>query len=199
MMSKEMWNKRYADAEYVYGTSPNEFFKRELAKLAAGKILLPAEGEGRNAVYAAGKGWDVSAFDQSAEGRRKAMQLAARHNTAIDYQILDLEAPDYPDDHFDALALIFVHSPADKRQRIHRDLLRFLKPGGVLMLTGFSKEQLQHDSGGPKDGAMLLSLNELEEDFSHLHLISMEQLELEITEGEFHLGKASVIQLVAVK
>lgn len=198
-MSKEMWDQRYAESEYVYGTNPNEFFKQELDKLVPGKILLPAEGESRNAVYAAEKGWDVSAFDQSDEGRKKALRLAAERSVTIEYQIRNLETIGYPENHFDAIALVFVHTPAIKRQQIHRNLIRFLKPGGTLILTGYSKEQLQYNSGGPKEASMLFSKDELKEDFSDLHDVSIEKLVSEVEEGDFHRGKASVIQMVAVK
>ena len=198
-MSKEMWDQRYAESEYVYGTKPNEFFKQELDKLVPGKILLPAEGEGRNAVYAGEKGWVVSAFDQSEEGRKKALRLAAERGVAIEYQIRNLETVGYPENHFDAIALVFVHTPAIKRQQIHRNLIRFLKPGGTVILIGFSKEQLQFTSGGPKVESMLFSQEELKEDFSDLHLRSIELLEKKVEEGDFHQGKASVIQMVAIK
>jgi ubiquinone/menaquinone biosynthesis C-methylase UbiE len=198
-MSKEMWNQRYAEADYVYGTSPNEFFKQELDKLAPGKILLPAEGEGRNAVYAAEKGWEVWAFDQSEEGRKKALRLAMERKVSIEYQIHDLNTIEFPENKFDVVALVFVHSPATIRQQIHHNLFRFLKPGGTLILTGFTQEQLKYSSGGPKDLSLLFSQEELQEDFSGFHALSVEQLEVEIEEGEYHRGKASVIQLVAVK
>ena len=198
-MSKEMWDQRYAESEYVYGTNPNEFFKQELDKLVPGKILLPAEGEGRNAVYAAEKGWNVSAFDQSDEGRKKALRLAAERSVTIEYQIRNLETIGYPENHFDAIALVFVHTPAIKRQQIHRNLIRFLKPGGTLILIGYSKEQLQFNSGGPKDKSFLFSQDELTEDFSGLQITSINQLETMIKDGDFHSGNASVIQLVAVR
>ena len=198
-MSKEMWDQRYAESEYVYGTNPNEYFKQELDKLVPGKILLPAEGEGRNAVYAGEKGWVVSAFDQSEEGRKKAQRLAAERGVEIEYQIRNLETVGYPENYFDAIALVFVHTPAIKRQQIHRNLIRFLKPGGTVILIGFSKEQLQFSSGGPKEESMLFSQEELKEDFSDLHFLSLERLEKEVEEGDFHQGKASVIQMVAIK
>ena len=198
-MSKEMWDQRYAESAYVYGTNPNEFFKQELDKLVPGKILLPAEGEGRNAVYAAEKGWIVSAFDQSEEGRKKALRLASGRNVAIEYQIRDLETVDYPADHFDAIALVFVHSSAVNRRKIHRNLVRFLKPGGTLILIGYSKEQLQYNSGGPKDESMLFSEDELIEDFAELKIKSLRKIETMIQEGDFHSGNSSVIQLVAYK
>jgi SAM-dependent methyltransferase len=198
-MSKEMWDQRYAESEYVYGTNPNKFFKQELDKLLPGKILLPAEGEGRNAVYAAENGWDVRAFDQSDEGRKKALRLAADRDVAIEYHLLDLENIDYPSDYFDVIALVFVHTSEVKRQQIHRNLIRFLRPGGTLILVGYSKEQLQFDSGGPREVSLLFSPEELKEDFSGLHLKSIEKLETEVNEGGFHKGKASVVVLVADK
>ena len=194
-----MWDQRYAESEYVYGTNPNEFFKKELDTLTPGKLLLPAEGEGRNAVYAAEKGWIISAFDQSEEGRKKALRLAANSDVTIDYQIRDLEALDYTPGHFDAIALVFVHSSSIKRRQIHRSFIRFLKPGGTLILIGYSKDQLKYDSGGPKEESMLFSEVELMEDFSELQINSIGKIETMIEEGDFHSGKASVIQLVAVK
>ncbi len=198
-MNKEMWDQRYADSEYVYGTHPNEFFKQELDKLVPGKILLPADGEGRNAVYAAEKGWIVSAFDQSDEGRKKALRLASGRNVTIEYEIRDLETTEYPADHFDAIALVFVHSSAKNRRQIYLNLMRFLKPGGTLILIGYSKEQLQYNTGGPKEISMLFSEDELIEDFAGLQIKSIRKIETMIQEGDFHSGNASVIQLVAFK
>ena len=198
-MSKEMWDQRYAESEYVYGTSPNEFYKLELDNLLHGKILLPAEGEGRNAVYAAEKGWIVSAFDQSEEGRKKAQLLAASRDVIIDYQIHDLEALDYLPGHFDAIALVFVHTSSLKRKVIHQNLIKFLKPGGTLILIGFSTEQLLFSSGGPKELSMLFSLDELRDDFSDMQVQTLERIEFEVEEGEFHRGKASIIKMVALK
>jgi SAM-dependent methyltransferase len=198
-MSKEMWDQRYSDSEYVYGTRPNDFFKQEIDKLAPGKILLPAEGEGRNAVYAAEKGWEVIAFDQSEEGRKKALRLADQRNVVIEYDLRDIDSLAYPPFSFDVIALVFVHLPGNRRQVIHRNFIRFLKPGGTLILNGFTKEQLQNSSGGPKDITMLFSKEELEEDFSGLRITFLRQTETRIDEGDFHRGEASLIQLVAVK
>ncbi|MFZ4562346.1 MAG: class I SAM-dependent methyltransferase [Bacteroidales bacterium] len=198
-MTKKMWDQRYAESEYVYGTSPNTFFKLELDKLSPGKILLPAEGEGRNAVYAAEKGWKVWAFDQSEEGRKKALRLAAERHVMITYSLHDLNVPDYPVDFFDVVALVFVHTPSPARQQIHRNLLRFLKPGGKVILIGYSKEQLQFDTGGPRDEAMLFSLEEIKTDFSGTRILFLDQMETLVEEGDYHRGKASVIQLLAEK
>ena len=87
---KDFWNDRYGRAEYAYGKEPNVFFKEQLDQLQPGKILLPAEGEGRNAVYAAEKGWQASAYDWSENAYKKAMQLAEEKKVNIDYQICSL-------------------------------------------------------------------------------------------------------------
>jgi hypothetical protein len=86
-MNKEFWNQRYSEKEYSYGIEPNQFFKEQITPFKVGTILLPAEGEGRNAVYAAKLGWEVVAFDISEEGKKKALQLATLNNVSIDYHI----------------------------------------------------------------------------------------------------------------
>ncbi len=104
----DFWNERYATLEYAYGTEPNQFYKEQLAMLATGKILFPAEGEGRNAVYAATQGWQVTAFDPSIEGKRKAEQLASENGVSIDYQIDNYEFVDFSPELFDCIVLIFA-------------------------------------------------------------------------------------------
>lgn len=192
-----MWDQRYSAEEYIYGREPNAFYSQELDKLKPGKILLPAEGEGRNAVYAAEKGWEALGFDQSEEGRRKGLLLAASRNVTITYQIQDLETINCPDNHFDALALIFVHTPETKRQAIHRNLIRFLKPGGTLILEGFSKEQLKYESGGPKEISLLFSLEDIRSDFQSMKIDFLEKMVVNLDDGGGHQGKGSVIRLVA--
>lgn len=88
---KEQWNKKYSSEMYAYGEQPNVFFKDELDKLPCGKILLPADGEGRNGVYAASKGWQVESFDMSETGREKAMRLAEKMGVEINYRILEIQ------------------------------------------------------------------------------------------------------------
>src|SRR3954453_15007439 len=109
---KEKWNERYRNSEFAYGEEPNNYLKEQLEQLPIGKILFPAEGEGRNAVFAATLGWTVSAFDISVEGQRKALQLAERKKVTIDYQVGALETLHYQDGQFDAIALIYAHFPA---------------------------------------------------------------------------------------
>lgn len=138
----DMWNERYADEAFVYGETPNQFFKEELLKLEAGSILLPAEGEGRNAVFAASQLWQVNAFDQSKQGRLKALELAEKNQVKVKYDIADFENFNSDKESYDCIALIYAHVSEIKRQVYHRLILDYLKPGGILLLEGFSKKQL---------------------------------------------------------
>lgn len=192
-----MWDKRYAGDEYVYGIHPNIFFKDRIKEAVSGKILLPAEGEGRNAVYAAGLGWDVHAFDFSEKARDKAILLSKENKLSIQYEVHSIEEADYEKESFDMLAFIYVHS--SNRQDNHRHLINFLKPGGTVILEAFSKGQIKNNTGGPKDIDMLYSIKELEEDFSQLSELEIWEEEVVLDEGNFHSGKSSVIRLVGKK
>lgn len=195
---KQFWDERYAEPHFVYGEAPNVFFENSLKDLSPGKILLPCEGEGRQAVHAAAQGWEVLAFDQSSTGRDKAMQLAAKQGQYIEYILADATvfnpAPD-----FDAIALIFAHLPAPLRADFHRNMAAALRPGGWLLLEGFNPEQLQFQSGGPRDLSMLFTEAMLRSDFEGLEIISLESKQVILNEGPYHQGEAAVIRLLARK
>jgi len=195
----DFWNQRFSAVEYVYGTQPNQFYSQQLKKLKPGKILFPAEGEGRNAVYAATQGWQVSAFDTSSEGKRKAISLATAKKVSIDYILVGYEEISYSNDSFDAIVLIFAHMPPLKRRDYHKKLASFLKPGGVLILEAFSKNQINYHSGGPRDIDMLFSEDELREDFKTFTSLKIVETETILDEGAFHQGKAAVIRVVGKK
>lgn len=195
----EFWNERYATKEYAYGIEPNQYFKEKIKLLKPGKILFPAEGEGRNAVFAASLGFEVTAFDPSIEGKKKAIQLADQHQVTIDYRIETYESVSFAENSFDVLVLIFAHMPAVLRKKYHQKLITFLKPGGTLILQGFAKEQIENNTGGPKDISMLFSEEELKSDFEPMDQINMEKKEVSLKEGPYHQGMAAVIQLFAKK
>ena len=201
---KEFWNARYAESEFAYGTEPNEFFKESIENLPLGKILFPAEGEGRNAVYAATLGWEVVAFDQSEAGKEKANKLSLQKGVKIDYQVASLEEFQAVEGNFDALALVFAHFPAALRKAYHQRLTKFLKPGGTLILEGFSKNHIQFNSvnekaGGPKDPKMLFSIEELKDDFSEFSIVLLEEKVVGLHEGRYHEGQSSVVRMIATK
>lgn len=125
----EKWNINYSSEDFVYGKLPNVFFQDNIDVLPAQTILLGAEGEGRNAVYAATKGWDVTAFDISKEGKRKALILAEEKKTQIDYRVGELPTLNFPTEKFDVIALIYAHFPAEIRSEYHKILVSLLKKG----------------------------------------------------------------------
>lgn len=196
--TKEFWENRYSEREYAYGEQPNDFFQNELEKLKPASILLPAEGEGRNAVFAAKQAWDVIAFDLSTMAKIKAFSLAKKNEVDICFKVssvLNFQS----DRKFDVIALIYAHFDADISIKSHQHLINLLKPGGVLIFEAFSKKQLGYKSGGPKDLKMLFSIEEMKSEFSDLTIQYLEELEINQKEGKYHKGKSSVIRMVGKK
>lgn len=195
----DFWDERYAAEAYAYGTAPNLFFKETIAEIPKGKLLFPAEGEGRNAVFAAQLGYEVHAFDTSKEGKIKANQLAEKYGVTINYKVGDLAKLDYPEQYFDAVILIYAHVPAESRTAFFQHLVRLLKPNGQIIFEGFSQNQLQYHSGGPKNSEMLFSEAQIKNDFPNLafNLLTTEVINLD--EGECHQGLGSVVRFKAKK
>ncbi|MDZ7755135.1 class I SAM-dependent methyltransferase [Rhodohalobacter sp.] len=196
---KEFWNERYSDQEYVYGKEPNQFFKRALDRLNPGKLLLPAEGEGRNAVYAANRGWDVFAFDYSEEAKQKALALAEESGVNIQYEVSSAEDISLPENEFDAAALVFVHFPKEIFEPFLQNVINSLKSGGILIMELYSEKQLGRDSGGPKSKEMLFNYDELRALLTGVKVDLFEEKEVQLTEGKYHRGEAVVIRAIATK
>ncbi|KUJ62683.1 methyltransferase [Flavobacteriaceae bacterium CRH] len=200
----QRWDDRYSNEEFAYGEEPNNYFKEQIEKLNPGSILFPAEGEGRNAVFAAKLGWKVAAFDISAEGKNKALKLAEVNNVSIDYQVGELESLHYQPEQFDAIALIYAHFPAEIKSSIHKTLDKYLRKNGIIIFEAFSKKHLEYLAindkvGGPKDIESLFSVEEIQSDFSNYEIIQLEEKEIELNEGLFHNGKGSVIRFIGKK
>jgi len=200
----DRWNDRFGKEEYAYGEEPNLYLKEQLEKLKPGRILFPAEGEGRNAVFAARLGWSVSAFDISQEGKKKALRLASAHQVHIDYQLGELQNLPYEPEQFDAMGLIYAHFPAGIKSSYHRQLDRYLRTGGTVIFEAFSKKHAGYLAknekvGGPKDVEMLFSIEELQADFKNYEIIELAELEIELSEGSFHVGLGSVIRFTGRK
>ena len=191
---KQFWDQRYATEEFVYGRNPNEFFARHMLSMRPGKILLPGEGEGRNAVFAAELGWHVDAFDQSAVAREKALKLAGEKGIQINFQACSLEDFFFKQSHYDAAGLIFFHLPPALRKYLHQKVVESLKQGGELILESFHSTQLRNDTGGPRSPEMLFHKQMLLEDFKGLEVKEMEETETVLEEGQFHGGKAKVVR-----
>jgi hypothetical protein len=195
----EFWNERYKEEGWAYGKAPNEWFRKRLEQIdVPGRALFVAEGQGRNAVYAAGLSWEVSALDLSEEGRNRALQLAKSEGLEIDYRLEDAGSTSFQMASFDLLVLVFAHFPGNKSTDIHAHLLSLLKPGGDIIFEAYSKKQLAYQklyqSGGPQDASMLLDLEEVGRDFKGCDILSLELGETHLNEGKYHIGKAHTIR-----
>lgn len=200
----DFWDERYRQEDFVYGEQPNEYLKTKLSNIPVGKALFPAEGEGRNAVFASELGFVVSAFDQSEVGKKKAELLAKKKRIEINYIVSDVENVHYPENSFDVLVLIYAHFHTNHRRDYHRNLSSFLKKGGVLIMEEFSKFQIKNqqenpNSGGPKDINMLYDLEEIKLDFNEFEFKEVKESTIKLNEGNYHSGKASVIRIIAIK
>lgn len=200
----DKWNGNFRNPDYVYGKEPNVFFRQALGRLTPGHILMAAEGEGRNAVHAAARGWKVTAFDISEAGRDKALRLAAEAGARLDYHVGELPELAFGDAQFDAIALIYAHFPPQLRSRYHRHLGTLLRPGGTVILEGFSTSHLayrQRDSrvGGPDKLEYLFSREEIRQDFGDFEVLLLEEQEITLNEGLLHNGMGSAIRFIGRK
>ncbi len=203
---KDFWDNKYASDEYVYGKLPNEYLKYVISnKLLNGKIMFIAEGEGRNAVYAAEHGLDVVAFDQSTEGRNKAMRLANDRGVNVDYIVGDfMEFPFDQENLFDGAVLIYAHFPHHQRTLYHHFVANNIKPGGIIILEAFCKEHINNQNinpavGGPRDIDMLYSKEIILKEFKDFVPIEIEETEIYLSEGIGHNGIAKVVRFIGRK
>lgn len=199
-----IWNERYSNKAFAYGETPNLFLAEILPQFQAGTALFPAEGEGRNAVYAAQKGWKATAFDISEEGKKKAMQLAQKNNVTIHYELGSLHTLAFESASFDAIICIYAHFPPHLKAEYYSMFDRFLKPGGIVIFEAFSKKHLEYNSinervGGPKDADSLFSIDEVKSYFPPYDAIILEEKTIELKEGLYHNGQGSVIRFVGRK
>ena len=194
-----MWDVRYSDAEYVYGTAPNAFLASVADQIPRGKVLSLAEGEGRNAVYLAELGCKVLAVDASAVGLSKAQRLAEERGVTIETRVADLADFHIEPDSWDAIVAIFCHLPSGIRSSVHHKVVAGLRPGGVFVLEAYTPTQLKLKTGGPPTADMLMTLKLLRVELAGLRFIHARELEREVIEGKFHTGRGAVVQVVAVK
>ena len=200
----DLWNTRFSEPGYAYGETPNVYLAEQLEGLPPGTILFGAEGEGRNAVYAARQGWTAAAFDISEAGRNKALQLARKYGVEIDYRVGDLPELGFQPAQFDVVALIYAHFPPRVRGPYHRLLDTYLKPGGKLIFEAFGERHLSYRErdpkvGGPWDDRLLFSEEELRRDFADYAVEELEERERELHQGKYHNGVGSVLRFTGRK
>jgi 2-polyprenyl-3-methyl-5-hydroxy-6-metoxy-1,4-benzoquinol methylase len=199
-MSSAFWDQRYSNEALVYGEAPNEFLAHLADRLPKkGAALDIGAGEGRNALFLASLGLDVLAVDQSSVGMQKAQRLAKDRGLTLRTQAADLTDFDVLPGSFDVVSSIFVHLPTPLRAAVHTRVHSWLKPGGVFVLEAYAPDQIARNTGGPKDPAMLASLETILAELDGLKIEHQAKLLRVVAEGIFHSGEASVVQVIARK
>jgi len=194
------WDERFQRSDYVYGLKPNDFLVESAHHFpAGGKVLSLGEGEGRNAVYLAEQGFDVTALDGSAVGLEKLSRLTTERGVTVHPWLEDVTRADLGQERWDGIYNIFCHLPSEARAKLYGRVREALKPGGVFVTEQFCPAQLQYTSGGPKDVDMLPTIHELKEAFSGWDLLVDDGLLIHLDEGSHHQGPAMVARLVARK
>jgi cyclopropane fatty-acyl-phospholipid synthase-like methyltransferase len=198
-MDNIFWNDKFSQTPNLYGENPNEFLKSNLDSMPAGQILLPGEGEGRNALYAAALGWQVTAIDQSKTAKKHCLQKADKLGLQVEYQICDALAFFPEAESFDLVAMVYFHLPKEIIAEVYSKFEKALKLGGKLIIEGFGKNQLQFLSGGPKNPDMLYELSFLKSIFKTIKWKIEFDGVLSLNEGIGHVGDAHVIRLIGEK
>ncbi|MCC6369972.1 MAG: class I SAM-dependent methyltransferase [Bacteroidia bacterium] len=199
-MDINFWNTRYKEAEYAYGTEPNDFLKSKIHVFKPdSKILCLAEGEGRNAVFLASQGHRITAVDYSQEGLNKLQKLALNKKLSIETLCVDLTHYKIEEHAWDGIICIFGHFPESLRKAVFGQVYKGLNKGGVFLMEAYHKDQLKYKTGGPQVVELLYSKEELQEDFSAFTAITIETCDKDIEEGKYHKGTSAVIQVVAKK
>ncbi len=197
--SVEHWNTRYSESGYAYGKEPNAFLAAHFTRVPKGKVLVLADGEGRNGVFLATKGYTVTSVDWSIVGLEKARALAKEKQVELTTVLCDLEHFQIKPNEWSGIVSIFCHLPKPLRQSVHQACVQGLMHGGVFLLEAYSPKQLQFGTGGPKTEELLMPLNDVIEELNGLSFELAHEIERDVIEGKYHTGRASVIQIIAKK
>lgn len=193
------WNERFLQEGYHFGTRPNVFLASQAARLHPGlSALCVADGEGRNSVWLAAQGLVVTAFDFSPVAIEKARRLASENGVAVDYRVCTIDDWDWDAQQYDVIAGIFIQfATPPQRAHLFAGMCRALKPGGLLLLQGYTPEQIKFGTGGPGKAEQLYTAQLLREAFAALDIIEIREHIGEVQEGRGHAGKSALIDLVA--
>jgi 2-polyprenyl-3-methyl-5-hydroxy-6-metoxy-1,4-benzoquinol methylase len=201
MQSAETWNARYSEPSFVFGTQPNAYLADKRVLIEPGKTALAvADGEGRNSVWLAQQGLNVDAFDVSPVGVAKARQLAQQASVKVNYHVASCDDWDWRPAAYDYVVAIFVQfADPDMRRRLFSNMVATLKPGGFLILQGYTPKQLEYKTGGPGLLDHLYTEEMLTSAFAELRLIDMQVYEAELNEGTRHSGMSALIGMMGRK
>lgn len=198
-MLKPDWNTRYAQADFLFGEAPNDFLRREGSRLALGsRVLCIADGEGRNGIWLAEQGHSVTSFDSSTVAVQKARTWAQSRDVAIDANVASVDDWDWAEHAFDAVVAIFVQFAAPAtRKRLFAGMWRTLKPGGLLLVEGYTPKQLEHRTGGPSDVTHLYTEEMMYGLLPEADFLMLRSYETTIHEGRVHYGPSALLDLIA--
>ncbi|TWU38275.1 SAM-dependent methyltransferase [Novipirellula artificiosorum] len=194
---KNHWNERYSTPGFAYGTEPNDFLTSVAHRLPLGPVLSLAEGEGRNAVYLAKLGFDVTAVDQSEVGLEKALEFACDQDVSIKTVQADLRDYVIQPNSWSAIISIFCHLPESIRVSLHSSVATGLRSGGMFVLEAYTPEQCGRGTGGPPTPDLMMSLSGLHKELAGLEFLHGCELKREVVEGRYHTGVGSVVQILA--
>lgn len=194
---KHTWEQRFDAEAYHYGTEPNDFLRERIGSLPGGPVLCLAEGEGRNAVFLASRGFEVSSIDLTEAGVRKTRRLAVERGVSVDATVGDLATADLGVQRWSGIVSIFAHLPAPIRRNLHARVVAALAPGGVLLLEAYTPDQIGRGTGGPPIPELTMTLADLRDELKGLDITYGVELERDVVEGYGHSGVGSVVQLIA--
>lgn len=196
-----MWDERFSEPGFAYGTEPNDFLRENSARLPKGNVLCLAEGEGRNAVFLAENGFDVTAVDQSKIGLEKAEKLAKERNVTIKIIHADLADFEIEPNAWNAIVSLWAHLPPALRRQIHRKVVNGLQTGGAFLLEAYTPKQVEFGTGGPNREQIerTMTLEALREDLNGLQFEIAHETTRDVREGKYHNGRSAVLQILAVK
>jgi len=194
------WDGKYRSGE-IFGERPNEFIAANIPGLAKGaRVLVPGDGYGRNGVWLATHGFDVTSIDVSSAASAMARDRATQAGVELQTLTADLSIDWHPEANaYDAIAIAFVHLPASDRPGIHAKYVKALAPGGRLLFQAYSQNQINRSSGGPRSLELLYTTDQLAGDFADLEIDRLEEHLVELNEGTHHVGEASVVSMIAHK
>ena len=195
------WDARYAVTDYIFGTAPNHFLASQTALIRPGmRALALADGEGRNSIWLAEQGVNVHAIDVSPVALSKAQKLAASRSVVIQFEEADLLNRHWPEAEYDLVVAIFIQfAPPPERDRLIAGIRRCLKPGGVLIMQGYTPKQIEYATGGPGNAANMYTSSLLREWFGDWNISHLLEHEDVISEGSHHHGMSALIDLIAIK
>jgi SAM-dependent methyltransferase len=193
------WDERFAEPGYAYGTEPNDFLREVAERIPRGPVLCLGEGEGRNATFLAGLGFEVTALDASRVGLAKAEALARERGVRLRTECADVTKYTLAPGAWSGIVSLWLHLPTAARAALHRTCVAGLAAGGAFVLEAYTPLQLELGTGGPREADRLATLAGLREELDGLDLEIGRELDREIHEGRYHEGRGAVVQVLGRK